>query len=360
VTALLGAMALFNHALKLEEWTGGVTVELAVLWSSVALSFGFLAAAGSPRLGDRRITQLAVGYVVLLCGQLAFFHAGHEVQSYGVVTAFGPFVIVMGLFPLVVDASWKLVLTTVAGSSLSSLAGLAAGLRLSPQGHEGSLLAEASVGILFGAGLAAGTQRGLSTLRREAAAEGRLGSYRLEERLGRGGMGEVWRATHPLLTRSAAIKLIRGVHLAGDPEQRERALRRFRREARTTASLQSSHTVRLFDYGVTEDGNAFIVMEMLRGFDLQELVHLFGAQPVDRVVAVLVAICDSLAEAHGRGLVHRDVKPANVMLCRQDRAVDHVKVLDFGSVTADASGGLWALGFSWDVSLDGSNVCDRS
>jgi serine/threonine protein kinase len=138
-------------------------------------------------------------------------------------------------------------------------------------------------------------------------------------------------AAHPLGRHQADP----GGHLAGDPERRERTLRRFRREARTTASLQSSHTVRLFDYGVTEDGNALMVMEMIRGFDLQEIVYRFGPQPVDRAVAVLLAICDSLAEAHGRGLVHRDIKPANVKPCRQGRAVDHVKVLDFGSVAAD-------------------------
>lgn len=333
----LGVFTTLTHLARTEDWLASHVVELAVVWSSVALSFGLRAAAASRRLDDRQVVSLATLAFVVLCFQLGFFHAAHEIHEFGLVTPFGPFMIVIGLFPLAIHTSWPGFLAAVAASSLSSLAGLAAGVWSVPGTLDPSYLMQMGIPLLLVAACAIGLQRGAMTVRQEAAEGRRLGSYQLEEQLGRGGMGEVWRASHPLLARSVAIKLVQGIHLAGDPDRRERALRRFRREARTTASLQSNHTVRLFDYGVTEDGTAFFVMELLRGIDLSDLVRRFGPQPVDRVVSILVAICDSLAEAHGQGLVHRDVKPANMMLCRQGRAIDQVKVLDFGSVGPGAT-----------------------
>lgn len=160
-----------------------------------------------------------------------------------------------------------------------------------------------------------------------------LGSYQLEERLGFGGMGEVWRARHRLLARPAAVKLIRPevFEAAGVARQSELRLR-FEREAQTTALLQSPHTIHLFDYGVTDEGAFYYVMELLDGFDLRTLVERFGPLPVERAVHLLVQACHSLAEAHAVGLVHRDITPANIFVCRYGRDVDFVKVLDFGLV----------------------------
>ena len=157
-----------------------------------------------------------------------------------------------------------------------------------------------------------------------------LGSYRLVERLGQGGMGEVWRAEHQLLARPAAIKLIR----ASDrrrPRRGDRATARFEREAQVTAGLRSPHTIQLYDFGVTDDGAFYYVMELLDGFDLQVLVERFGPVPVDRAVH----FCYRSATRSPRpttGLIHRDIKPANVYACRYGREVDFVKVLDFGLV----------------------------
>jgi len=160
-----------------------------------------------------------------------------------------------------------------------------------------------------------------------------LGSYRLVTRLGEGGMGEVWRAQHRMLARPAAIKLIRPEVLgATDPESRRLLLRRFEREAQATALMRSVHTVELHDFGVSDDGAFYYVMELLDGFDLDELVQRFGPVPAERAVHLLLQICDSLGEAHEAGLIHRDVKPANVYACRYGREVDFVKVLDFGLV----------------------------
>jgi hypothetical protein len=156
-----------------------------------------------------------------------------------------------------------------------------------------------------------------------------LGSYRLVEPLGQGGMGEVWRAEHQLLARPAAIKLIRGA--TSDPEAAE-LVARFEREAQVTSSLRSPHTIQLYDFGVADDGAFYYVMELLDGFDLHALVERFGPLPIERAIHLLIQVCDSLAEAHERGLVHRDIKPANVYVCRYGRAVDFIKVLDFGLV----------------------------
>jgi serine/threonine-protein kinase len=162
-----------------------------------------------------------------------------------------------------------------------------------------------------------------------------LGSYQLEEKLGEGGMGEVWRARHRMLARPAAIKLIR-------PSTRgvsDRAARRFEREAQVIARLRSPHTVELFDFGVAADGGFYYAMELLDGLDAESLLRRFGPLPPERVIFLLRQVCHSLSEAHATGLVHRDIKPANIFLCRYGEEFDFVKVLDFGIVRAarDAS-----------------------
>lgn len=160
-----------------------------------------------------------------------------------------------------------------------------------------------------------------------------MGSYRLVERLGAGGMGEVWRAQHRMLARPAAIKLIRPEVLgARDPGTRDLLLRRFEREAQATALMCSAHTLALYDFGVADDGTFYYVSELLDGFDLDQLVKRFGPVPAERAVHFLRQICASLAEAHDAGLIHRDIKPANVYSCRYGRDVDFIKVLDFGLV----------------------------
>ena len=158
-----------------------------------------------------------------------------------------------------------------------------------------------------------------------------LGAYKLVARLGAGGMGEVWRAEHRLLARSAAIKLIRAEALV-DPESESEIRERFRREAQVLASMKSRHTIGLFDYGVTDDGVFYYVMELLDGLDLESLVIRDGAQPAARVIEILIQACSSLAEAHEAGLLHRDIKPPNLMLCRAADEHDIIKLLDFGIV----------------------------
>jgi eukaryotic-like serine/threonine-protein kinase len=160
-----------------------------------------------------------------------------------------------------------------------------------------------------------------------------LGSYQLGELLGRGGMGEVYKARHRMLARPAAIKLIRPAMLgAVDEEAAKLAVTRFKREAEAAASLRSQHTVELYDFGVTADGTLYLVMEYLEGMDLETLVRECGSLSTGRIIHILRQVCESLSEAHAIGLVHRDIKPANIHVGRVGLNHDFVKVLDFGLV----------------------------
>lgn len=160
-----------------------------------------------------------------------------------------------------------------------------------------------------------------------------LGSYRLLRKIGTGGMGEVWQAEHKMLARRAAIKLIKKQALQfNDHDDIMRTIQRFSLEAKVTARLCSPHTVQLYDYGVSSDNTFYYVMEMLDGMDLDTLVQQHGKQPLARVLWIMRGVASSLAEAHALGMVHRDVKPANIYICRMGIDVDIPKVLDFGLV----------------------------
>ena len=160
-----------------------------------------------------------------------------------------------------------------------------------------------------------------------------MGSYQLGELIGSGGMGQVYRATHRMLARPAAIKLIRPEMVGdGSGEAAQLALKRFRSEAEAAARLRSPHTVELYDLGVTEDDTMYFVMELLEGMTLEALVAREGPLPPARVIHVMRQVCESLAEAHAAGLVHRDIKPANIHVGRLGLTYDFVKVLDFGLV----------------------------
>jgi serine/threonine-protein kinase len=160
-----------------------------------------------------------------------------------------------------------------------------------------------------------------------------MGSYTLEENLGGGGMGEVWMATHRMLARPAAVKLVKPDVVRGmQPGEIQHLNHRFEHEVQATAALCSPHTVDIYDYGLAQDGTFYYVMELLDGVDMETLVERFGPVEPSRAVNLLVQACHSLNEAHRRQLIHRDIKPANLFVCRYGDDFDFVKVLDFGLV----------------------------
>jgi hypothetical protein len=181
--------------------------------------------------------------------------------------------------------------------------------------------------LAIGAGVTVYSTYVINSLRVEVFEARQLNQYRLKSRIGAGGMGVVYLAEHQLLKRPCAIKLI-DPSRAGDPK----ALARFEREVRTTARLSHPNTVEIYDYGRTEDGTFYYVMELLCGLSLADLVERHGPLPPGRAIFLLRQACGALAEAHAAGLVHRDLKPANIFAARRGNLHDFVKLLDFGLV----------------------------
>jgi hypothetical protein len=296
-----------------------------------ALSAAMSAVARVPRLRPEHATDLGYVFLFLLALSLGVarhlepWPASEIVRQWSFVT-----VPVLAFGALVPATARKAFPTLLGAAAMDPLAFyLLARGTFPPVAQVVFLVATPLIGALVAAGISAVVFQ----LSEHVAAARKIGSYRLVERLGVGGMAEVWRADHRMLARPAAVKVIRRQVLVGHgPEDAGRLVRLFAREARTTASLSSPHTIQIYDFGITPDGAFYYVMELLDGIDLQTLVERYGPQPPERVAALLRQVCHSLDEAHGRNFVHRDVKPANLFACHYGNDFDFVKVLDFGLV----------------------------
>lgn len=189
-----------------------------------------------------------------------------------------------------------------------------------------------AITLLLGLGLAGAVFSAIIAWRNQAKKSQlpRIGAYTLFEKIGEGGMGEVYRATHDLLARPAAVKILKKeVSISPDMSAR------FEREVRLASSLESPHTIEIYDFGRTEDTDGgtsqfYCAMALLRGMTLRQLTRIGGPLPPSRVAYLMIQVCRSLGEAHDKGLVHRDIKPANIMVCDRGGVPDHVVVLDFG------------------------------
>ncbi len=188
-----------------------------------------------------------------------------------------------------------------------------------------ALLVAAAIAIFIFTIVAARLQR---RVRRAALETKQLGQYSLDEKIGSGGMGVVYRARHAMLHRPTAVKLL------DVDKTTDETIARFEREVQLTSQLTHPNTIAIYDFGRTPEGIFYYAMEYLEGITLEELVRRFGPQPEGRVIHVLRQVCGSLAEAHKIGLIHRDVKPANVMLTQRGGILDFAKLLDFGLVKA--------------------------
>jgi hypothetical protein len=242
------------------------------------------------------------------------------------------------LFPSIIPSPpWKTLLAALLAASMDPVAALfwkSTGVAV-PSFPAVMILA---VPNYLCAGLAPVISHIITRLGREVRKAREMGSYVLGDLIASGGMGEVWQATHRFLARPAAVKLIKPDVLGTmTQQQREVLVQRFHREARAAANLRSPHTIQLFDFGVAGDGTFYYVMELLNGMDLQTLVEEHGPVPPARTVHILRQACESLAEAHDRGLIHRDIKPANIQVCCMGHYFDYVKVLDFGLVKSQAA-----------------------
>jgi eukaryotic-like serine/threonine-protein kinase len=304
-------------------------VYLAAAGASAAL----WRAARNSRLSASRLHTIGLTYEVAICFVIALTSTWEYYLATQMVPNMDWVPAVVILFPLVLPGPPRRMLAAAAlAAAMSPLSILL--LELAGQiTATADNYVSATAHAIFAVGFAYMGARVVYGLGREVVRARQLGSYQLGELLGRGGMGEVYRATHRMLARPAAIKLIRPEMLgAGDPVAAELAIRRFRREAEVAASLRSPHTVELYDFGVTADRTFYFVMELLDGIDLESLVRQKGPLPAGRVIYLLGQVCESLEEAHARGLVHRDIKPANIHVGRLGLRHDFVKVLDFGLV----------------------------
>ena len=304
-----------------------------------AISAALFLVARSQRFSHSLVLKLSLVYEVLLCAVLSVGAQWFTATVQGTFVTMTLTCVVIAIFPLIVP-------TPPLQTFIAALASAATGpLALTVVAWLGVLTPHmddylvVSVFHAISVIVAVYGSRLIYGLNRDVAEARELGSYRLEESLGKGGMGEVWRARHRLLARPAAIKLVRlDVSLHNRARATDRLMQRFEREAQVTASLTSPHTVGLFDFGLNDEGTFYYVMELLDGLDLDILVVKYGPVPAERVVHILTQVCKSLAEAHDSGLVHRDIKPANLMVCRYGHEFDFVKVLDFGLVKSDHKG----------------------
>ncbi|HEY3595004.1 MAG TPA: serine/threonine-protein kinase, partial [Polyangiaceae bacterium] len=337
--SVAGAEALYT-ALYWTVWRAYGNVMSRVI--GLALMVGSLALAHVLRRSPRAqsvVTRIGIAYEIVVCFAVAIVEFRNTVPQSGPLARISWVCVVIVLFPVLIPARPRVMQAVSFAAAAMMPVGYLAYFLVSGTGQSPMVLGSLFVPPFVCAAISSLLANVMHRMGTEVSKARRLGSYELVERLGEGGMGEVWRARHRLLVRPAAIKLIHPQTLVGaDPESARDLRDRFEREAQATALLTSPHTVELFDFGVSENGVFYYVMELLDGIDLESLVRNHGPVSAERAVWLLRQVCDSLDDAHRAGLVHRDIKPANIVATRRGRRCDYVKVLDFGLVKGSVKG----------------------
>ncbi len=340
--------AFFGHT-EYPLWYGAIVAVVfaalsGLLWSRMPLTLGQLRLVELILFGLIALNYLAKQYV----DALRWAGQGDTAETMARITsARQAAYAIMATYALFIPNTWRRALVV-----LTMMASLPALVPLVMRVHNPAAFAvmRAGMGVeawtyvaiwmVLGVAITTAGTHIIQVMRVEAYEAKQLGQYRLTDKIGAGGMGEVWKAEHQLLARPAAIKLVKPEMLdAKTADEARTTLGRFEREAQATALLRSVHTIDIYDFGITDDGVFYYVMELLDGLDFENLVKQFGPLSAARTVYLLRQACDSLAEAHEHGLVHRDIKPANLFACRMGRAYDFVKILDFGLVKSDPQQG---------------------
>jgi serine/threonine-protein kinase len=317
----------FRTTLEMAMYATHTVVMLACAWLGFSLCRKCVHSEAKLRLMEAIIFGLPAAYFALM----QYVVMAHELEKDHVLTRpLAPWYILMFTHALLVPNTWRKALPLMVVFTLVPSLVMVALWLSDPTAAElfavdHRVLTETFLSSLVSLGVALIGVHSINQLRTDAYEARQIGQYRLKRLLGAGGMGEVYLAEHRLMKRPCAIKIIRP-DKAGDPL----TLARFEREVRATAKLSHWNTIDIYDYGRTEDGTFFYVMEYLPGMNLTELVQKFGPMPADRVVFLMRQVCDALMEAHQLELVHRDLKPANIFAAVRGGLYDVIKLLDFG------------------------------
>jgi serine/threonine-protein kinase len=351
VISAIGALGTGVHLLRgAPIGTGSAPLVPFSLLAILGISAGLLLSRVALSLARLRVLELTIfGAVAAYLANESYLRILNDMQQGSPRLALSSwttsalhFVVLMVIYGIFIPNARSRASLVVAGIGAIPM-GLGALLWLRHPGFSDSAASVTTAGtiadvilpLIMGMAIAIFSVVLINAYRRAAVDAQDLGVYDLKGKIGSGGMGEVWLGEHKILARPAAVKLIRRDTLGnGDDEMARRALRRFELEAQATATLRSPHTVELYDFGVTSGGVFYYVMEYLEGLDLDTLVRRSGPVPAERAIHFMTQACDSLGDAHAKGMVHRDIKPANIFSCRMGLRYDYVKVLDFGLVKA--------------------------
>jgi predicted Ser/Thr protein kinase len=331
ISALLGVASIGSHLATQGQASesGGLLHELVHVASVLPALGVWLRCRGAP-LSPRAVDVLDAGLTIVACVLFALLGLSATASlsvAFSVVLALtytlvGRSILVVSSFRRTLWIGAVSTAPTIGYFTTQSVAAALGQSELSGQ----IFITFGTLWCVFAVLASAANSRQLYGLREQIREIRKLGQYTLEEKIGEGGMGAVYRATHAMLRRPAAIKLL-SKQRASEQDQM-----RFEREVQLTSRLAHPNTISIFDYGHSADGVFYYVMEYLDGFDLERLVQAEGPLQPSRVIHILTQVCAALGEAHALGLIHRDIKPANIVLTERVDEPDVVKVVDFGLV----------------------------